>query len=352
MTDDAVTGVLGALRAHGLLADDPVVSVTTHHQRSLCFRIVPARGRGLFVKQAQPTADGGQTADVAGEGAALRLLSNLPGLAPLLPEVVAVDAARRLLVLRDLAGSVPLHVLRRQGGAPGETLHVMAALGTALARVHAVHDRPGLAQVDHARAVARSWTRLSPRLVTQFPAGYRELAVRLRSVGLLDALDDLAASRPEDRSADRLLHGDVKSDNVLWSPVARRVHLVDWEGSGFGDPRWDLGSLLGDLLHDWLCDVDLGTGGPLTRQLAAAGPGLLQVQAQWQTFLQAYAAAGGAVLDESDLAVCVRHAGMALLTRLTATAMHAARLDVRALALLQVCGQLLRTPDRAVAVLR
>ena len=46
-----------------------------------------------------------------------------------------------------------------------------------------------------------------------------------------------------------LIHGDVKWDNTILDPGPPvTVKLFDWELAGSGDPAWDVGSALADLL--------------------------------------------------------------------------------------------------------
>jgi serine/threonine protein kinase len=54
--------------------------------------------------------------------------------------------------------------------------------------------------------------------------------------------------------ASALLHNDLKSDNVLVSPsgTSVRVCLIDWELATWGDPAWDVASVLAELIDRWV----------------------------------------------------------------------------------------------------
>ena len=49
-----------------------------------------------------------------------------------------------------------------------------------------------------------------------------------------------AALRSVARLPHTLLHCDLRSDNLLFSPDGSQVTLVDWQGAGVGPPSFDL----------------------------------------------------------------------------------------------------------------
>ena len=56
-------------------------------------------------------------------------------------------------------------------------------------------------------------------------------------------------------SSHTVIHGDIKSDNILVRHTVRepgQIFLVDWELVQFGDPAWDLGCMLQDLVLFWI----------------------------------------------------------------------------------------------------
>jgi aminoglycoside phosphotransferase (APT) family kinase protein len=70
---------------------------------------------------------------------------------------------------------------------------------------------------------------------------------RVRPVADLDwAADWLESHQPPEPTAVRIVHGDYRLDNVIFSqtPPARLLGIVDWELATLGDPLADLGWLL------------------------------------------------------------------------------------------------------------
>lgn len=62
------------------------------------------------------------------------------------------------------------------------------------------------------------------------------------------ALDQLRA----DWRPDTVIQGDWKLDNCLISPERDRVRVVDWEFAAWGDPAWDLATLLQSYWNFWV----------------------------------------------------------------------------------------------------
>ncbi len=81
----------------------------------------------------------------------------------------------------------------------------------------------------------------------------REL-IRLvkRHSGFGPAMDAAAA----EWQPSALIHGDWKLENCLISADGARLHVVDWELAGWGDPRWDMGTLLQSWWNRWICDPE------------------------------------------------------------------------------------------------
>jgi 5-methylthioribose kinase len=62
------------------------------------------------------------------------------------------------------------------------------------------------------------------------------------------ALDRLRA----EWRAETVIQGDWKLDNCLVSPARDRLRVVDWEFAGWGDPVWDLATLLQSYWNFWV----------------------------------------------------------------------------------------------------
>jgi hypothetical protein len=85
--------------------------------------------------------------------------------------------------------------------------------------------------------------------VTNEKAGRRELFRVVRKYPEFGrALDGLRA----EWRAETVIQGDWKLDNCLISPDRDRVRVVDWEFTVWGDPLWDLATLLQSYWNFWV----------------------------------------------------------------------------------------------------
>jgi Ser/Thr protein kinase RdoA (MazF antagonist) len=164
-----------------------------------------------------------------------------------------VNEQRRLAALRDVDGLAdrvpePLGATAPGGFAvrlmPGRPLGVgglaqaqARSLGRALALVHS--ERAPEADMDGCRPLALTLHRPTVRDVNSAPPGLRAVIEIVQAAERLAVGLEAAAERwlPE-----ALIHGDIMGENLLVD--GGRVHIIDWESAGRGDPAWDLGSAL------------------------------------------------------------------------------------------------------------
>jgi aminoglycoside phosphotransferase (APT) family kinase protein len=320
-----------------------VSDVVALSQRSLCFRLLFADGRRVFVKRAVHV-EGGRPASVSHEATVLTALADR-GLPAPRPWLTLETEAGTVLVTDDVTGQGSLEQAREQSG--GTSVAWAAAVGRTLAAVHAVSPCP-LPATNPADTLLRAWTQVTPRAVTLYANGYAELVRLLRGSRLEEPLRDAVAGWVPATA----VHGDVKSDNVLCRLSPEQpgsVCLVDWESGGRGDPRWDVGCLIGDYLFTWLSGLDLDAGPDLDDWMAAADPPFSAVQDEMHAATSAYAALRP--VTPADRAQWMRYAGFFLLQRLSSSALHSPVLPARSLAYLQVAAQLLRRPSECEELL-
>ena len=123
-----------------------------------------------------------------------------------------------------------------------------ATIGEAVATLH---ERGPVERVQLCRASPeRDIHRPDPELLSRWSAGEVALVRMIqRSDVLCRALDRIEAG---DRT--HFVHGDLRWANILVLDGATPadVRLVDWEFSGLGDPRWDVGCFITEALSVWL----------------------------------------------------------------------------------------------------
>lgn len=102
------------------------------------------------------------------------------------------------------------------------------------------------------------------------------------------------------------IHYDLRDDNVLFSQAINEssIRVIDWEFAGFGDPMYDLGTLVGCMCLPWLRS-NLRSGQNPSETLASAHRNI-------SIFLSAYKRSAP---EKSVELKVIQYAGIALLAR-------------------------------------
>lgn len=245
----------------------------------------------------------------------LRLLAGLrlaPVLRAAVPQLVHFDPAQQLMVLEGFPRSQTLGDTMVEGGEP--SAEHLVHLAAVLASLHGLEV--GALRRTHPD---RSLFLPVPPMLDLTPAEFAlgpgtQYATYAKTVQSVDAeLRALHAAW----ACQRLIHFDVRDDNVLLGAPgtadAASLWLVDWELAGFGDPLYDVGTVVGQLVHHGLAAAS-ATDDPVALPRFALG-----------CFVQAYVRMAARPLGDA-LPVIMSYAGVFLL--------------LRALALLQTTGSL------------
>jgi aminoglycoside phosphotransferase (APT) family kinase protein len=324
---------VAALRSTPAFRDARVAEVVPLRTRSLCLRVRFADGRRVVVKRALPGTGGAPRGSVAHEAAVVARLHPLG-----LPVPRPLPAPGTAVLVTEDAGDATLADRRAASG--GTSPDWAQAVGRALAAVHTGVTPARLPQTDPARRLLCAWTALRSGLPSS-PAVDR-FARHLRAAGITDLLDEAVAPW----SPACLVHGDVRRANVVCGPDpedARPLVLVDWEVAGHGDPRWDVGCLVGDLLTGWIDGLDVDAGDDLSDWAATAPVPFAAVAAEVRALTSAYAAVRP--VTPGDRRQWLRYAAFPLVQRACAAAGDEVDLTPRSRACLMLAGRLLRRPD-------
>jgi aminoglycoside phosphotransferase (APT) family kinase protein len=202
-----------------------------------------AHGRSLLLKWLEPEGCGSNL-----EIEAMTLLSELDVPAVLraaLPRMVCFDEDQRLLVLEGAAG----YQTWREAAVRGADER-LTHLATVLAALHGLDVRDLQARYGDRRLFLplEPIRDLTPAEFAQGPG--MEYGTYVEAVQAVN--DELAELLARWRPL-RLSHFDLRDDNVLLAPpgdgALDPVRLVDWELAGFGDPLYDVGAVVGQLVH-------------------------------------------------------------------------------------------------------
>lgn len=205
--------------------------------RNLVYRVQLDGGAPLLLKRA---VDAETRQGLEREARAYDVIAGA-GAPPVTPRKLDFDPSSSTLALEFLSAHRPVTNSVARGGLNGG---LASALGSLLARLHAIPAPTG--------DTAPPWILglVHPPVAILREASYGQLDVMRHvqgSASWRSALESLAEEwRPRS-----LVHGDLRFSNILRGEDRSgepALMLVDWELAGGGDPGWDTGWILAELL--------------------------------------------------------------------------------------------------------
>lgn len=332
----------------GLLNLEEIVAgqIEVHRsaRRNHNFQVKTGSGKGFFVKQAgNPTAS--ITLRNEAEALGLRPSNCREDLNHHMPRLLYYDPDRNVMVTELLSSRSLL------GHGFGSTFELrpqqIAFLGRALAEVH---------RDFAARATGRSQCPLGVSLHKPSLELYRNSSRRnvqfLATLQRDEILCEHLLSLNRSWQLSSFIHGDVKFDNVVVNESASggTPVLVDWEFSGLGDPRWDVGSAVGELLYIWLVDAvnrEIGQGDSLVNERRARRS-MEQLRLLTITLFQSYGEAAGHSLGGTFEAECFGYSVARLLQTTYELGQSSNELDLYAVKTIQMASNMAARPDASL----
>jgi aminoglycoside phosphotransferase (APT) family kinase protein len=224
----------------GVLSHEDVLTGVTVDDVSMSHRAFRVRvgdnDGGFFVKCVDPV--GSQGRDLSIETKIYRLASTLEPLARVVPVCHYVDEQGGVVVLETVRGDTLASALVPAPAPDERTSSLLAAYGEAVASVHGIRPRPLGEPPWLLAALEPVWGEYAwlPR-----PCA----AVLLRLAANPELRRGFRRTRERWRPT-ALVHGDLRWANALVD--GERVRLIDWELACLGDPAWDVGGMLADLV--------------------------------------------------------------------------------------------------------
>jgi Ser/Thr protein kinase RdoA (MazF antagonist) len=241
----------------GVTVDD----ASTSHR---AFRVAVGDRPRFFVKRADRI--GTQGRDLSVETAVYRLAASNDQLARVLPRCHYLDEATGVVVLDAVAGDTLAAWLAPSAVPDPRAAALLAAYGRAMAAFHSAPAPPLGAPPWLLGALEPMWGDYG-----WLPAPCAAVLQRLAANPAMRRGFQRARQRWQPRV---LVHGDLRWANVLvdGQPDDARLRIVDWELACLGDPSWDVGSALADVVA--LLALQL-PGGATRAELAAWAAPLL-----------------------------------------------------------------------------
>ena len=167
--------------------------------------------------------------------------------------------------------------------------------------------------------------------------------------------------------ADCLTHNDLKLNNILvpddWQQVKEgkdldidnivQLRLIDWERCGWGDPAFDLGSLISSYLVIWLNSLVVGKSIAIEEALRMAMTPLEELQPSMTALIRSYLAGFPEILKYHPdfLRRVLQFAGLSLIVKIQAILQHQKSFNNTGICMLQVAKTLLCHPEASISTI-
>jgi len=359
-----VDNTVSFLVKHGLIGrgrkGDADLTIRRTARRNRNLRVEGRDGAGYLIKQPDdPVWQGHGTLRL--EAAFYEFCwqkAALGRVASLVPRLLLFDPDDTVIVLELVRDAIPVWDYYRSHDPMTFPVGVGRSIGHALGTVHRT-----LRLSSQKRDPLPSWFPSGPPWVLKIHKPEPELLATLslanhRMLRILQAQDGLSAAldhclkqwRPE-----TIIHGDIKSDNLLVRPTrsrtARRqveVWLVDWEMVRIGDPAWDLAGILQDFLLFWISSMPLTAGLDIGERVAGARYPLAALRGTIRALWDAYGKSARIPPSEADdfLLRAVTFSAARLIQSVYEMLRGAETLSVLSVIALQLGANLMADPER------
>jgi hypothetical protein len=318
----------------------------------------------LLVKQERHSQEGKALGEFLAESRLHELVQNFPALhywQPSISELLHFDRENSILVFRYLNDYRDLSNFYTKKNIFDD--RIAQKLGTVLANFHrdtynraiyrlALGKDRQQSETSIVKALIRNLEHLTPEIFGIVPDdGLKFYALYQRYDSLGQALVELGDAV----RACCLTHNDLKLNNILlhnqWEqPESQVVRIIDWERAAWGDPAFDLGTLIASYLQMWLGSLVVSKSLSIEESLSLAMTPLDRIQPSIAALTQAYLQGFPEIsIDRPDfLQRSVQFAGLALIQSIQAGIEYQKTLGNTGIAQLQVAKALLCRPEQSM----
>jgi Phosphotransferase enzyme family len=201
--------------------------------------------------------------------------------------------------------------------------------------------------------------RIEPEIFGLIPSdGIKFLTLYQRYDSLGKAISELAATS----YSCCLTHNDLKLNNILlhndWEEISSKtkqsndscIRLIDWERGNWGDPAFDLGTLIASYLQIWLGSLAIGKSIGIDESLRLAMIPLDLLQPSVAALVKAYFINFPEILEQRPdfLTRVVQFAGFSLIQQIQAMLQYQKSFGNTGICMLQVAKSLLSRPNQSI----
>lgn len=345
-------------------SEQPPIKVEPLTAKNFNLLVTLSGDHKLLVKQERHNQEG----KVAGEFLSewrmqefLERFSNLGNYRLFLPEVLHFDRENSIIVFRYLDDYRDLmDFYTKENSFPTE---IATAIGNILGTIHRdTFNRQEYQQFfsknsdnfmgDQVSYLVRRLERVEPEIFGIVPGdGLKFFALYQRYDSLGQAIAELGnAVTPS-----CLTHNDLKLNNILLYKDCHNssnniVRLIDWERSTWGDPAFDLGTLIGSYVQIWLASLVISNSLSIEESLRLVITPLELLQPSIGTLTQAYLNTFPEILEHRPdfLQRVVQFTGFALIQQIQAMIQYQKSFGNMGIAILQVAKTLLSRPVQSM----
>ncbi|OUL25705.1 aminoglycoside phosphotransferase family protein [Nostoc sp. 106C] len=323
-----------------------------------------ADNRKLLVKQERHNQEGKTAGEFLAEWRIQKFLQQFPSLnnyQHFLPEVLHFDEYNSIIIFRYLDNYQDLMDFYTKGNSfPTE---IATAIGTILGTIHRdtfnnqeyqefFSKSSDNLMVDQVSYLVRRLERVEPEIFGLIPDdGLKFFVLYQRYDSLGEAIAELGnAVIPS-----CLTHNDLKLNNILlqkdWQSSSNHtIRLIDWERSAWGDPAFDLGTLIGSYVQIWLGSLVISNSLSIEESLRLAMTPLELLQPSIGALTQAYLNSFPEIEKHRPdfLQRVVQFTGFALIQQIQAMIQYQKYFGNTGIAMLQVAKTLLCRPVQSM----
>ncbi|MBD2495836.1 phosphotransferase family protein [Nostoc sp. FACHB-280] len=318
----------------------------------------------LLVKQERHNQEGKAAGEFLAEWRIQEFLQQFPELEkyrPFLPEVLHFDAENSIIVSRYLDDYRDLmECYTKEKSFPTE---ITREIATILGTIHRdtfnhpeyqeffAKDAENLMAHQVSRLI-RGLERIEPEIFGVVPGdGLKFFALYQRYDSLGQAIAELGNSV----TPSCLTHNDLKLNNILlykdWQDSSHNIiRLIDWERSAWGDPAFDLGTLIASYVQIWLSSLVISNSLSIEESLRLAITPLELLQPSIGILTQAYFNAFPEIVEHRPdfLQRVVQFTGFALIQQIQGMIQYQKSFGNTGIAMLQVAKALLCRPIQSI----
>jgi len=335
---------------------DGGLTIRCSERRNRNLKVEGPGGTGCLIKQPGDPAEGGHDT-LGSEAEFYRFCQKEPvvtAMKQIAPNLVYYDPDRATFALELVSDAATLWWHYSAQDAQESRVEIASAFGRALGTVHQIFRRPGLVEDPRLAwlGCVAPWVmtvhRPGPELIANLsPANSQLIRILQTQNGLAERLDRVRGQW----RAETVIHGDIKSDNVLaWrsrEQPAWEIRIVDWEMVQLGDPAWDLAGALQDFVDCWVSSMPLANDMTLDERVAQARCPLHLVHAAIRSMWHGYQAATALASPEADdlLHRAMQYSAARIIQTVYETSYRSPQLSPRSVILLQISANLLSEPE-------